>query len=397
MPLIRERNVVNKTVRVGNFRCRLCGHEHLSLCLRFKNAPQDVSKLLRKNECGSDKGVPLKVYRCEKCDFVQLRKMMKIGFYDDYLMGTSHSQQMRRYQKLQAESFVKRFSLKGRRVIEVGCGDGSFLKILRRQGVDACGIEPSKRFRDIGRGDGLKVFSGYVCSKINIPGAPFDAFVARQTLEHIFDVNDFLLGIKLAVKDGGVGLIEVPSLDQTMEHVRFYDFFQDHVNYFSFHTLGFALARNNFSVLEMKRSMNNEYIEAYVKVNSTANFSALQQSVSDLTDDLHRFVSMIRRRGAKVAIWGAGAKGITALAVTGISNIEYVVDSDPHKRGMFTRVSHLRVVEPEYIRRHPVNVIIISALAYRDEIVTQLRNQLGFSGVIACLGRKLQILKNKAE
>ncbi|WP_204308421.1 hypothetical protein, partial [Escherichia coli] len=61
------------------------------------------------------------------CRFVQLSDTLDDDYYDDYLMTTSHSNQMQSYQRDQAQDFVIRFDLKGKHVREMGCGDGNYL------------------------------------------------------------------------------------------------------------------------------------------------------------------------------------------------------------------------------------------------------------------------------
>ena len=83
---------------------------------------------------------------------------------------------------------------------------------------------------------------------------------------------------------------------------------------------------------------------------------------------------------------------LDALAEAGAEGIRYVVDSDAHKQGRLTPVTHLPVVAPERLRSEPVDVLILTALAYRDEIVAQLRGPIGFRGTIAVLGAPLELV-----
>ncbi|WP_163540404.1 methyltransferase domain-containing protein, partial [Klebsiella pneumoniae] len=80
------------------------------------------------------------------------------------------------------------------------------------------------------------VEAGYVTADRRLADGPFDGFVTRQVLEHVPDINDFLIGIRRNLKPGAYGLIEVPSLEKALEDRRFYDFFPDHLNYFSLET-----------------------------------------------------------------------------------------------------------------------------------------------------------------
>jgi len=373
-------------------RCRLCREGNLKPCLRLRHSARNISRLLRHNELQSDIPIDLYVYECQECGFVQLAQMLEPSFYDDYLMTSSHSAQMKTFQQAQASEFVRRFGLSGKRVIEVGCGDGNYLDYLRQAGANVAGIEASSRFQELSRKRGFTVFSGYVSRESAIPESPWDGFVIRQVLEHVPDPNGFLQGIRASLASGAAGLVEVPSLEQSLDNGRFYDFFADHVNYFSARTLRYALERNGFEVIDVSREMGGEYNVVLVRIAQCSELTGLQRIVDTLTEEIGDFIESYRRIGKRVAIWGAGGKGVTALAVANVRGVAYVVDSDPYKQGLFTPVSHLPIVAPEMLAEDPVEAIVITALAYQDEIISQLRKGIGFSGQVAVLGHHLQII-----
>jgi len=376
-----------------HIKCRLCIEGNLISCLRLSHSPRNISRLIAPEELLSDMPIDLNVYECQECGFVQLAQMPDPSFYNNYLMTTSHSVQMRKFQQSQASDFVQRFCLSGKRVIEIGCGDGNYLNYLHQAGSNVAGIEASSRFQEMSRKRGFTVFSGYISRENAIPEAPWDGFVTRQVLEHIPDPNGFLQGIRASLASGAVGLVEVPSLEQSLEGYRFYDFFSDHVNYFSALTLQHALERNAFEVIEISREMGGEYNVALVQVPQDFEFMELQRIVDTLTQEINSFIESYQCIGKRVAIWGAGGKGITALAVAHIRDVAYVVDSDPYKQGLFTPVSHFPVVAPDMLAKDPVEAVVITALAYRDEIITQLRKDIGFTGQIAVLGRHFQVIE----
>ncbi|HWI73012.1 MAG TPA: methyltransferase domain-containing protein [Baekduia sp.] len=372
--------------------CRLCRADALAPAFTLNSAPHDVSYLLTPEQAQSDRPIRLDVWRCGECRHVQLAEDPEPTYYDEYLMTVSHSAQMRAYQREQAAAFVQRFGLTGRRVIEVGCGDGNYLSILRDLGVQAIGNEPSARFREAAAEAGHEVLPGYVTAQTPVPDGPYDAFVTRQVFEHVPDPNDFLQGVRASLTDDGVGLVEVPSLEQALEHHRFFDFFPDHVNYWSVATLGRALERNGFLVLEVTRGMNGEYLQALVRVDAGRDLPALAASIDATRDALTGLLERCAAEGRTIAAWGSGAKGLTSLAEVGAPGLKYVIDSDPYKQGRLTPVTHLPVVAPEHLAAEPVDVILLTALAYRDEIVAQLRGPLGFTGTIAILGAPVELL-----
>lgn len=376
--------------------CRLCAAPALQRWLTLPRMPRNVSRLLREDELGQDSPVALTIYQCDECGLVQLCDFLADDYYDDYVMTVSHSPQMQHYQQTQADYFVRAFNLAGQTVLDVGCGDGYYLHCLSQSGAIPVGIEPSAAFRALAHSRGFTIHAGSIGRQSDIPGAPYAAFVIRQVLEHIRDVNDFLQGIRRALAPGAVGLIEVPSLEQALEYTRFYDFFPDHVNYFSQRVLRVALERNGFAVQEMRRGMHGEYHEAYVILEPPAAGTALQQVVDSLSASLRAFVASHTERGQCVAVWGAGAKGLVTLATAQVDSIAVVIDSDPHKQGRYTPISHVKIMPPDYLRQHPVDAVIITAMTYRDEIIAQLQ-ELGFTGAIAVLGPTLEIVNEDSS
>jgi len=117
----------------------------------------------------------------------------------------------------------------------------------------------------------------------------------------------------------------------------------------------------------------------------------LQQQTSVVIQELREFVRRETEQNRRVAVWGAGGKGLTALAVAQVDGIAYVIDSDSHKIGRFTPVSHLPIYAPDRLRADPVDSVILTALAYRREINEQLRTVYGFRGKVVTLGVHLEV------
>jgi SAM-dependent methyltransferase len=335
--------------------------------------------------------VSLHVLQCDQCGLVQIEPLLDEDYYDDYMMLATHSPQVQAYQARQSLAFVERFGLQGRHVKEVGCGDGSYLNHLRAAGCVPAGIEPSDRSREIALSRGHAVESGYVTVDRSLAGAPYDGFVTRQVLEHVPDINGFLTGIRRNLKPGAAGLVEVPSLDKALADRRYYDFFPDHVNYFSARTLRLALELNGFEVLDVVHDMFDEYVVATVRNTGHPELGGIAGTASSLAEELRSFIGGHRARGEKVAVWGAGGKGLVALATAGIVDIDLLVDSDPNKRGLLTPVTHVEVQAPDALRTAGCTAIIVTAMAYKDEITRTLTQELGFDGRIVYLGHHLEL------
>ena len=370
--------------------CRLCGQAHLQTALKLARVPRNIQRLFKPSELDQDRAIDLDVLRCPRCGFVQINPLLEDAYYDDYLMTTTHSRQMQDYQRRQATDFVTRHGLVGKRVHEMGCGDGSYLEHLVVAGAVVSGIEPSRRFRELAQARGFQVDSGYVSVDRQLPGGPYDGFVTRQVLEHVPDIHSFLGGIWHNLKPGAHGLVEVPSLEKALADHRYYDFFPDHVNYFSLPTLRLALETNGFEVLETLHDMFDEYNVAIVRRRELPDLAPVQHTVHQLGQDLRSTLQRHRADGRQVAIWGAGGKGLSVMAEAGIQDVDLLVDGDPHKQGLLTPVSHLQVQAPAALRGRDIAAIIITAMAYRHEIERLLREDFGFRGAVYVLGHRLE-------
>jgi hypothetical protein len=212
-------------------------------------------------------------------------------------------------------------------------------------------------------------------------------------LEHVPDIHDFLQGIRRNLKPGACGLVEVPRLEKALADQRFYDFFPDHVNYFSERTLRVALEVNGFDVLETRSGMFDEYNIAIIRVPMPQEMPAVQKAVDGLSREIEQFIGSCKARGEVVAIWGAGGKGLSVMSAVDVSQVDVLVDGDPHKQGLYSPVSHLRAQTPEVLTEMRVDAIIVPALAYRNEILKMLRGELSFKGTIALLGRSLEFVQ----
>jgi SAM-dependent methyltransferase len=390
-----------------NFSCRLCGEYALQKIIETDRSPASVERLLMRPELSDDGPVSLRVFQCMHCDLVQLTDIMPDDYYEDYEMAVSFSPRYVTYLRELAEYFTSITGLRSGRIAEIGCGDGTFMGVLQEKGFSVTGVEPSDRFREKAVAGGFEVHKRYINTDITVPGAPYDAIVSRQVLEHVPDINGFLSGMKQSLAPGGFALIEVPSLEIAVSNGRFYDFFPDHVNYFSQTALCSALEFHGFQVLDVRQAFQGEFNTIVVRLEveqlslkatpwreQRSEPGSIVQAIDGISDLLDNFFAKCRREKLRVAVWGSGGKGVSTLAVAGISadnGPAYVVDSDSRKQALYMPVSHFKVYPPEKLIDDPVDVVLVTALAHIDEIIEVLRTDLEFGGEIFALGTTLEV------
>lgn len=238
----------------------------------------------------------------------------------------------------QVEGLIARH-FAGKRLIEVGCGKGYFLELLRQRGHVVTGIDPAYE------GENPDVIKAPFTRDL---GLSADAVVLRHVLEHIADPLAFLDAIAGA-NQGGLIYIEVPCLDWILEHRAWFDLFYEHVNYFR---LG-DLLRCFGSVLEAGHLFNGQYLYIIADLASlrVPSFDGQRLRLPPgFSASLLRGQALVREHGGRgAAIWGASSKGVIFslyLQRAGVQ-VDHVIDINPAKQGRYLPLSGLRVCSPE--------------------------------------------------
>jgi SAM-dependent methyltransferase len=357
--------------------CRVCGNRFFPRpLLRYGNMPRAAQFLPDAKSVRRDSGADLTVCQCAGCGLVQLNND-PVPYYREVIRAAAFSARMKAFREKQFAAFVKERSLRRKKVIEIGCGRGEYLKLMKAQGVRAYGLEYSRAAVTACRDDGLDVFAGFLQSgRERLRAGPFDAFFILNFFEHLPDPNAVLAGITRNLVDGGVGLVEVPNFDMMLQKKLFSEFVADHLSYFTRATLIGTLAANGFEVLDCRAVWHEYILSAVVKRRTPSNLSAFGSQQKRVSTELANYV---RRFGWKrVAVWGAGHQALALLALSGLSGkIKYVVDSAPFKQGRFTPATHVPIVSPDALETDPVRAIIVMAASYSDEVAEGIRSRFG--------------------
>ncbi len=358
---------------MGQNRCRVCGHEFFKEpLLRYENMPGAAQYLPGAEAIASDKGVDLEVCQCSGCGLVQLNNH-PVAYYKEVIRAAAFSEEMKDFRIKQFGSFVEKYSLKRKRVIEIGCGRGEFLTIMQQCGADAYGLEYAESSVEHCVASGLKVQQGFVEGpEQKLPNAPFNAFFMLNCLEHLPDVNATLTGICGNLTDDAFGLVEVPNFDMIVRKRLFSEFIGDHLYYFTTRTLRSVLELNGFDVIECNEIWQDYIISVVVRKRMKTDLSHFIQQRMRLKKEIDAYIGRFPER--QVAIWGAGHQALAIISLTDLAGkIKYVVDAAVFKQGKYTPATHISIVSPDALRSDPVEAVIVMAASYSDEVVRVLR------------------------
>jgi SAM-dependent methyltransferase len=356
-------------------KCRVCDNE-MTLYGTYPRSALEVSKLSSVPKASG--GVDINLFSCRACGHYQSPYVNADKYYDDYIMTVSHSRKIQELQKGQALC-LSSLAPADNCLIEIGCGDGAFLVHAGRHFKRTLGVEPSQPYFEACLEKGLEVINEYLTKELKFD-CTFDAFASRQVFEHISDPSSMLSNVREVLNEGGVGLIEVPNAQKMLEKNRYFDLFSDHINYFTPMSLCRLAQRNNFETISVSESFNGDYLEIYLRKKDNVLNLGLKRNL-DLS-----FIVETLGQYASVAFWGAGAKAQAIMTALGDeSRVDFVFDSDINKQGKFIINCSTPILLPSTETLHSVDLVMIFAVSYQDEIMNSLKEEFGYHGDVLCL------------
>jgi len=357
----------------GAKRCRVCkGKSHEKSLIRYRNMPRIAQCLPDKDTVKDDAGTDIEVYQCKFCGLIQLNSR-PVPYYKQVIRSSGFSEEMKNYRWQQFKEFVNKYSIKDKKIIEIGCGNGEYLSIMQQFCSNSYGTEYSDGSVRKCKESGLNVAKGFIdAESYKLAESPFDAFFMMNFLEHFPEPNTALRGIYNNLSDDAVGLIEVPNFDMILDKEMFADFSTEHLSYFTKDTLASILELNGFDIIGIDVIWYESIISAVVRKKKRVQIADFIYRKELLEHCVENYLSQFGPKN--VAIWGAGHQSLAIIALLNLKDkIKYVVDSATFKQGKFTPATHLPIVAPEKLVSEPVDAVIVIASSYSDEVAAILR------------------------
>ena len=361
-------------------RCIACGAPLWETpLLTLDNMPASAQHMPDAQGVKQDRGLTLDLCQCMGCGLVQF-DCEPVDYYRDVIRAGGFSKTMVELRRYQYKHLIDSYHLEGKKFIEVGCGQGEFLKVLSEFPVEVHGIEHDPHLVELARAQGLDVTEGFTETEdTRFAGGLYDVFLSFNFLEHQPDPGTMLQAIYRNLEDDAMGLITVPSFEYIMDHNSYYKLIRDHLAYYTFETLTPLLERNGFLVEECE-VINRDTLSVIVKKRPQMDTENLLECYVNLKREMESYMKYLDAWDKKVAVWGASHQGFTLAATTKLGErARYIIDSAPFKQGKFAPASHLPIVGPDHFHEHPVDAIIITAPGYTDEIAASIRRKFGTS------------------
>ena len=285
-----------------------------------------------------------------------------------------------------AAGLVERFDLRGRNVVEIGCGDGHMLDLLSRQSVaTATGFDPSMRDKETPytAREGVQIVPEYFRS--DQLERPFDAILCRHVLEHLDTPLNLMRDIRRAIGDRKVPVyFEVPNAGWMFEAISMWDVIYEHVGYWTAASITALFRRAGFAPSAVSAGYGEQFlmVEAWPCAPSEAGEVPNTQEIISrarafgraTTAELNGWRERLSELDGRAVIWGAGSKGITFANALGASGaaLAALVDLNTRKHGLVAPGVALPVIAAEALPGIAPDLVLISNALYEAEITEQV-------------------------
>lgn len=383
--------------------CRACGSAELDEFLALGDMPLADGFLAGPEAVAGERRYPLDIARCARCTLVQVLDTVprEVLFGADYPYFSSCSQTLSAASAVHARRLIHDHALgAGSLVVELACNDGYLLEHVARAGVPVLGVEPAAAPAAAARDKGLDVIEAFfdepLASDIVAARGGADVVVANNVLAHVENLPTFVDGIRTLLRPGGVASLEVHHLGALVAGLQFDTLYHEHLCYFSAAALLGLLAGHGLQVCAVERlpaqggslrvtaragraATECAGLAAVVAAEHDAGLAdpacwrAFAGAVEALRGSIHDVVTGLVDAGARVAAYGAAAKGTMLLNACALDAtlVGYVLDRNPYKHGRLMPGTHQPIRPTSALREAPVDYLLLLPWNLREEILAQ--------------------------
>lgn len=363
---------------------------------------------------------PLNLTYCLNCGHVQLGFKIpadviykKNYFYDYSITKTG----FKHWQKL-AQTIFKDYNLsQSDLILDIGSNTGTLLSIFKALGTKVLGIDPATKLVRIANKNGIPTinhyFSPHVARKIVKKEGQAKIIISTNTFDHVDDLDKFMEGVSLLLKNDGIFIIEVPYFLKMLKKLTHVVYHQQ-IDYMMLRPLIFFLKKYRLSIADAQQiPLHGGSIRIFVspKAGQTERLKhAIRQElklyknwaqilwefagkVQKMRDNLTAVLKDFRKQRKIIVAVGASAKGITLLNYChlGPEIIEFITEKSPLKIGRFTPSGIPIVSDNELLEKQPDYALLL-AWNFQNEIVNNLRRYQKLGGKFIIPIPKMEII-----
>lgn len=403
--------------------CRIC--DELLPNAFFNLGNQPLANSLLRSIIAPEQTYELALCHCKNCNTVQLTQTIKPEIlFRDYVWVTGTAAATRSYANEFFVNVSKRIKSGSKvKITEIASNDGTFLKPFLDAGHRVQGVDPARNIAQLAEQKGIPTLAEFfglgVAKELRVTQGLSDVVVARNVIPHVADVNDVVAGIAHLLNQDGFGVIEFHDAGKIQSELHYDSIYHEHIFYFTLSTLAYLLSKHGLYLFDIEKSpisggswvvffCKNADIpksktltqhiqnEIQLKVNCADSWSAFADACAIHAKTLRATINGYKDNGLKLVGYGASARSSTLLNYCALSDssIQEIADQNPMKQNLLTPGTHIPIHQPEDVIGPDVDVVLLLAWNFKDEIVGILRNEMKFFGpIILPLPNVIEILE----
>ena len=383
------------------YSCPNCGDKGVNVFYQVKNVPVHSVLLFSSRDMAINypKG-DIELGFCKSCGFISNTVFDPSAheYFSQYESSQAFSSTFNSFSKNLAELLIKRHNLWHRDIIEIGCGQGEFLKLLCKLGNNiGIGFDPAYNESRSSNGEygDITFVKDFYSEKYKNFKADF--ICCKMTLEHIHNTTDFIRTVRRAIGNNNTAVFfQIPEASRILDETAFWDIYYEHCSYFSPVSLAKLFQNNGFDVRDLWTGYDDQYLmiesvpgngEICIDIDHDEQLYQLGKKVGDFTKNypgkIEEWKNKLRDlsdKRLKTVVWGSSSKGVAFLTTLGFGcdQIEYVVDINPFRQGSFMAGTGQEIVSPEFLKHYKPDLVVVMNPIYNQEIENRLKD-LGLS------------------
>ena len=377
--------------------CLCCGSDKLKLILDLGVQPMANSFIKTTDE--SELMFPLQLNLCTECTHLQLSHAVNPDLlFKNYLYVSGTSQTLKDYFDWFASYSFEHFDEQPKTVLDIACNDGTQLNSWKAHGLKTYGIDPAENLHPISSAE-HDVICDYFTDKYthHYKSKNLDIINAQNVFAHNSYPLEFLKQCKEIMQDNTVLFIQTSQADM-IKNNEFDTIYHEHLSFFNANSMNELARRAGLYLTGVNKTPihGNSYVFIFRKQPHDGNLQSVldqerQQGLQDMNtylayadrchtivDDLNSTIEHYRGLGYVFAGYGAAAKGMTLINF-GKVHLDFIIDDNPLKQGLYCPGSHIPVVsvnELDNIKLQDTKVAFIPlAWNFFTEIKAKIKNK----------------------
>ncbi len=377
--------------------CPVCNCTGLRVFFELLNVPANCNYLWqsRKGAQKCTKG-DIQLAFCPTCGLItNLAFNPEILTYDHhYENSLFHSPHFQEFSRLLAIRLVERFDLYNKKILQIGYGKSKFLFLLCELGNNkGLNFDTTHKISDVPyKEEGRIKFISDLYSEYTRDYKP-DFIFSWHLLEHIYNPGKFLKNLRQLIGKNQSTYLYF-SLGNGLHNFHklfILDIIYEHCSYFTPSSLAYLFKSCGFQVCEIQiqhegQSLcitalpDNKIIANRYRINPFDVKLIANEIISfeiNYIKKVKKYRDMMKQfsvQGKRIVIWGAGSRGVTFLNTLKDIQIEYAVDINPRKQGMYIPGTGQKIVPSEFLKEYKPDIIIIMNAIYQLEIEHKTKN-----------------------